>query len=458
MRRLLRTVTALIIATGIAVAGGTDARAVTAGAGAAAPAACTGTVQITSLGFSPTAIAPGQSSAAGLTVQNCTTQAQQTTTRWVARFVGPGAGIPPGCPGIDPLVRPANLPAGGQLSLTTTYLAFQTCTATSLQLTVQVIGSTGNVLATQTANLAIGSSCTPPLPLGSLTVTAVSNTAVSLSWVGPTNAACIAYDVLRAPGSSGGTFTLVGTTSGLSFTDTGLPINTTYRYLVQGRNLSNSTVWGTTNVVQATTAPGCLLIPPPAPGNLTVAGASPTSATLTWLVTAAPGCSFSYEILRAPGASGGIFAQVGTATGSSFTDTGLTPNTTYRYQARTRDAAGNLSAVSNTVTATTVINTSGCAAAYRIVSAWGGAFQGEVTVTNTGNNPINGWRVTLTLSGAASISQIWGGRTSQTASPYTVANETWNGVLGPTATATFGFNANVAGSIGANGTVSCAAG
>jgi chitodextrinase len=364
VRSLLRTVTPLILAAGLAVAGATDALAAAVGAGTATPPACTGTIQITSLGFSPTAIAPGQTSAAGLTVQNCTTQAQQTTTMWVARFVGPGTGIPPGCPGIDPLVRPANVPAGMQLSLTTTYLAFQTCTATGLQLNVQVIGSTGTVLATQTANLTIG----------------------------------------------------------------------------------------------GTTAPGCLLIPPPAPGNLTVAAVSSTSATLTWLVTAAPGCSFSYEILRAPGTSGGTFAQVGTATGGSFTDTGLTPNTIYRYQARTRDAAGNLSALSNTVTATTGLNTSGCAAAYRIVSAWGGAFQGEVTVTNTGNNPINGWRVTLTLSGAASISQIWGGRTSQTASPYTVANETWNAVLGPTATATFGFNANVGGSSGASGTVSCAAG
>ena len=56
----------------------------------------------------------------------------------------------------------------------------------------------------------------------------------------------------------------------------------------------------------------------------------------------------TYEILRAPGASGGTFTQVGTTPSNGFTDTGLTPNTTYRYQARTRDQAGNLSALSNT--------------------------------------------------------------------------------------------------------------
>jgi chitodextrinase len=301
--------------------------------------------------------------------------------------------------------------------------------------------------------------CTPPLPLGSLTVTATTVNSVSLSWAGPTNPACFAYDILRAPGATGTNFTVVGTTTGLSFTNVGLTISTAYRYMVRARIVPTGAVWATTNPVVATTNQGCSLIPPPAPGNLTAAAVTATSVTLTWAVTAAPGCSFSYEILRAPGASGGgTLVQVGTATGNSFTDTGLTPNTTYRYQARTRDAAGNLSALSNTVTVTTIAGTGGCTASYRIVNAWPGAFNGEVAVTNTGAGNINGWQVTLTLNGGATITQLWGGRTSQTASPYTVANETYNGNLATGGTTTFGFNANVTGSTGAAGTVNCTAG
>lgn len=300
--------------------------------------------------------------------------------------------------------------------------------------------------------------CVPSLPLGSLTVSNVTTSSVSLSWAGPTNTACIAYDVLRAPGTSGGTFTPVGTTTGLSFTNTGLTISTTYRYVVQGRNLLTGATWGTSNVVLATTNQGCLLVPPPAPGNLTAASVGSTSVTLTWAVTAAPGCSFTYEILRAPGADDSGFLPVGTATGNSFTDGGLTPNTTYQYQARTRDAAGNVSPLSNTVTVTTSPGVGDCAASYRIINAWGGAFQGEVTVTNTGGSPISAWRVTLIISGGATITQIWGGRTGQTSSPYTVSNETYNGALAPNASTTFGFLANVSGSTGAAGTVTCAAG
>jgi len=100
----------------------------------------------------------------------------------------------------------------------------------------------------------------------------------------------------------------------------------------------------------------------------------------------------------------------------------------------------------------------GCSASYRIVNAWGGGFQAEVAVTNTSPGSIGGWRVTLTMAGGASITQIWGGLTTQTASPYTVANEAYNGALGANASTTFGFIANVSGSAGASGTVACAVG
>ena len=45
--------------------------------------------------------------------------------------------------------------------------------------------------------------------------------------------------------------------------------------------------------------------------------------------------------------------QVGTSATTTFTDTGLTPNTTYSYTVRATDAAGNQSAPSNSASATT---------------------------------------------------------------------------------------------------------
>ena len=59
-----------------------------------------------------------------------------------------------------------------------------------------------------------------------------------------------------------------------------------------------------------------------------------------------------YDVLRAVGASGGTFVLRATVTGTSYTDTGLTAGTTYRYQIRARDAAGNLSPATTQTAAT----------------------------------------------------------------------------------------------------------
>src|SRR3954469_9213784 len=128
---------------------------------------------------------------------------------------------------------------------------------------------------------------------------------------------------------------------------------------------------------------------PSAPANLRTTATTSTSASLAWNAATDNVGVTGYDVLRAPGGSGGTFAVVGTSTTTSFTNTGLAASTTYRYQARARDAAGNLSAVSNTITVTTPAaggggggGTGGCTAAYRIVNQWPGGFQAEVTVTN----------------------------------------------------------------------------
>ena len=48
-----------------------------------------------------------------------------------------------------------------------------------------------------------------------------------------------------------------------------------------------------------------------------------------------------------------LAASVGTSTGTTFSNTGLTASTSYRYQVRARDAANNMSAFSPAVTVTT---------------------------------------------------------------------------------------------------------
>lgn len=181
---------------------------------------------------------------------------------------------------------------------------------------------------------------------------------------------------------------------------------------------------------------------PSTPGTPTASGITASSVNLSWSASTDNVGVTGYDIYRAPGTSGGTFASVGTSTSASFTNTGLTAATTYRYQVRARDAAGNTSAFTTATTVTTTTGgggTGGCSATYTLAGSWTGGFQGAVTITNTTTTPTTAWSTTLTFANGQRITQIWGGRTSQTASPYTVTNETYNGVLAAGATTTFGF-------------------
>jgi hypothetical protein len=80
----------------------------------------------------------------------------------------------------------------------------------------------------------------------------------------------------------------------------------------------------------------------------------------------------------------------------------------------------------------------GCTASYRTVSSWPGGFQGEVTVT-AGASGVNGWTVHWTLASGQTISQLWNGTLTVSGSSVTVKSLSWNAVLAPGASTTFGF-------------------
>ncbi|MFI6814393.1 glycosyl hydrolase family 8 [Nonomuraea sp. NPDC050328] len=94
--------------------------------------------------------------------------------------------------------------------------------------------------------------------------------------------------------------------------------------------------------------------PPTAPGNLRATGTTSSTVSLAWDASSDNVGVSGYTVFR-----GGT--EVATVTGTSHTDTGLTASTAYAYTVRARDAAGNLSPVSNGVTATTQAGTGGVA-------------------------------------------------------------------------------------------------
>jgi xyloglucan-specific exo-beta-1,4-glucanase len=99
----------------------------------------------------------------------------------------------------------------------------------------------------------------------------------------------------------------------------------------------------------------------------------------------------------------------------------------------------------------------GCTATYKITGSWGGGFQGEVTVRNTGTAPTKTWSVGWTFGNGQVVSQVWGGTGGQTGTAVTVRDAGWNGVLAANATTTFGFLASTTGTNPLPSPITCAA-
>ena len=181
---------------------------------------------------------------------------------------------------------------------------------------------------------------------------------------------------------------------------------------------------------------------PSVPAGLTASATTSSSVSLTWSASTDNVGVTGYQLLRAPGASGGTFAQVGTATSNSFVNTGLTANTTYRYRVRATDAAGNVSAVSNTVTATTQTGgtAGGCSAVATIQTQWQTGYVIEpVRVTNTGTATINSWVVTFTLPAGHTITGSWNTVLTLSGQSVTARNASQNGSVAAGGNTTFGF-------------------
>jgi chitodextrinase len=80
---------------------------------------------------------------------------------------------------------------------------------------------------------------------------------------------------------------------------------------------------------------------------------SATQVNLSWTASTDNVGVTGYQIERCTGASCTTYAQIATATGTTYNNTGLSASTTYRYRVRATDAAGNLSGYSSIANATT---------------------------------------------------------------------------------------------------------
>ncbi|MNU66754.1 Alpha-amylase precursor [compost metagenome] len=161
---------------------------------------------------------------------------------------------------------------------------------------------------------------------------------ITLTWGASTDNVGVAdYQITRKAGTSTETFTVKATT----FIDSTVTEGTTYRYQVRARDAANNFSANSNEVTIEVPSTGDTQAPS-APVSLASTGNTDTSVSLSWTASTDNVKVTGYEIYR----NG---AKVGTSTTPSFTDTGLTEATTYKYTVKAYDASGNLSPASNEV-------------------------------------------------------------------------------------------------------------
>ncbi len=178
----------------------------------------------------------------------------------------------------------------------------------------------------------------PPTAPSNLAATATGSTTISLSWgASSDNVGVTGYTIMR---NGMVVATVSGTTT--SYTDTGLTPGASYSYQVTASDAAGN-VSQPSNTATATTQADTT--PPTAPANLTATNVTSSQVGLSWSPSSDNVGVVGYRVVR----NGSVIATV---SGTSYTDSTVSPSTTYTYQAVASDAAGN-SAASNTLQVST---------------------------------------------------------------------------------------------------------
>jgi chitodextrinase len=227
----------------------------------------------------------------------------------------------------------------------TTYAVSGLTNSTTYAFTVKAKDAAGNISAA--SNTASVTTLTPApdttAPTApTLSASGTTLTSTNLSWSGATdNVAVTGYDVYQD-----GVFKT--STASTSLAVTGLSSSTTYSFYVQAKDAAGN-ISAASNTVNVTT-----LTPdttaPTAP-TLSASGTTATTTNLSWSGASDNVAVTGYNVYK-----GGILLG-STTTATTYAVTGLTASTSYTFTVRAKDAAGNVSADSNTASVTTLANT-----------------------------------------------------------------------------------------------------
>ncbi|MFZ4106382.1 reprolysin-like metallopeptidase, partial [Flavobacterium sp.] len=231
----------------------------------------------------------------------------------------------------------------GSTTTATTYAVTGLTAATAFTFTVKAKDIAGNLsVASNTVTvttLAPLDTIAPTAP--TLSASGTTQTTTNLSWTAATdNVAVTGYDIYKAG------ILLGSTTTATTYAVTGLTAATAFTFTVKAKDIAGNLSVASNTVTVTTLAP--LDTTAPTAPTLSASGTTQTTTNLSWTVATDNVAVTGYNVYQA-----GILLG-STTTATTYAVTGLTATTAYPFNVRAKDAAGNLSVASNTVTVTTL--------------------------------------------------------------------------------------------------------
>jgi len=274
----------------------------------------------------------------------------------------------------------------------------------------------------------------PSTPAG-LTAGTPTTTTVPLTWTASTDdVAVTGYDVYQGT-------TLVGSSSTTSFTVTGLTASTSYTFSVRAKDAAGNRSSASTAVTARTaTSTTTDTTAPTAPTGLRAGTGTTTTIPLQWTPSTDNTAVTGYDVYRAG-------TLIGSTATTSYVATGLAAGTSYAFTVVAKDAAGNRSAASAALSASTapdVVTTGTCAVTYA-ANGWSNGFTASVKVTNTGTTALTGWTLAFAFPSGQQLTQGWSATWAQSGTGVTAKNLDWNATLAPGASTEIGFGGSHTG-------------
>jgi iron/zinc purple acid phosphatase-like protein C/fibronectin type III domain protein len=230
--------------------------------------------------------------------------------------------------------QPGTLYNNSSLSPATTY---------SYQVSVIIAGVESPRSAAVSATTQAPEDASPPTQPGAIAVSNITSSSAKLTWASSSdNIHVMGYRILRGPASAplSALVQITTTEETASYTATNLRANTAYKFAALALDASNNL--STARTVTFTTASSLDTTAPSAPSSSSVSAKvfSSSRIDLVWAASTSSDVS-GYQIFR----NGTLAGEVYLPLRRYYSDNGLASSTTYSYQIRTIDSAGNVSAL-----------------------------------------------------------------------------------------------------------------